>query len=125
MSFERASITGLPFGWPATTGGLSMADKQRLRRVEDRVAKALADPVQLPPHTDWIDRIAAERPGIKRPLLQSQHAEVNARYPGCTLEYCCDCSQPTGAAGKGEDSLYDDDDGPYCRECWSDKFPDD
>ena len=69
---------------------------------------------------DWIDDEKRDRDcGHHRPLLQSQHAEVNARYPGCTLEYCCICDNPTGRAGEGEDSLFTDDgDGPYCWECW-------
>jgi len=71
--------------------------------------------------TDWIDNEKARRDqGINRPLLQSNHWAVNARYPGCTLEYCCECNQPTGNAGKGEDSNYtDDDEGPYCYECFT------
>lgn len=86
----------------------------------------MPDPLHLPPHGDWIDdEYEARNRGEHRALFQSQHAEVNARYPGCTLEYCCECDQPTGQAGKAEDSLYDDDDGPYCRECWDDKFPND
>ena len=69
---------------------------------------------------DWIDQIKRERDlGIKRPLYQSQYVAVNARYPGCTLEYCCDCGRPTGRAGRGDDSLYaDDGSGPYCEFCW-------
>ena len=69
---------------------------------------------------DWIDDEKARRDrGINRPLLQSDHWAVNARYPGCTLEYCCDCGGVTGRAGKGEDSLFtDDDEGPYCYDCW-------
>ena len=60
--------------------------------------------------SDWIDDEKANRDmGINRPLLQSDHWAVNARYPGCTLEYCCECDQPTGCAGKGEDSNYTDD----------------
>lgn len=71
---------------------------------------------------DWIDEEKRRRDcGQTRPLLQSQHAEVNARYPGCTLEYCCECDQPTGNAGRGEDSNYIDDDGPYCDECFVEK----
>ena len=37
------------------------------------------------------------------------------------LEYCCECDNPTGRAGKGEDSLYTDgvELGPYCEDCWS------
>ena len=75
--------------------------------------------------SDWIDDEKARRDsGINRPLLQGDHWGVNARYPsypGCTLEYCCECDQPTGRAGKGEDSLFtDDDEGPYCYECWTD-----
>lgn len=68
--------------------------------------------------SDWIDEEHERRRcGENRPLLQSQHAEVNARYPGCTLEYCCDCGAPTGRAGKAEDSLFTEDDaGPYCWE---------
>ena len=70
--------------------------------------------------TDWIDREARNRAnGGKRSLNQSDHAAVNARYPGCTLEYCCECDQPTGNAGRGEDSLFDEDgEGPFCEECW-------
>lgn len=69
---------------------------------------------------DWIDEERNRRAeGYNRPLLQSQHAEVNARYPGCTLEYCCECDQPTGRAGRTEDSLFTEDDrGPFCSECW-------
>ena len=36
------------------------------------------------------------------------------------LEYCFICDEPTGRAGKGEDSLYCDecDKGPYCPDCF-------
>ena len=36
------------------------------------------------------------------------------------LELCFVCDEPTGRAGKGEDSLYCDecDKGPYCPECF-------
>ena len=72
--------------------------------------------------TDWIDREYAQRKqGVNRPLLYSEHEAVNARYPGCTLEYCCECGSATGRAGKHDDSLFTDDgDGPYCHECWID-----
>ncbi len=33
-------------------------------------------------------------------------------------EYCIDCGYPTGKAGIYDDSLYVDDDGPYCEECY-------
>ena len=72
--------------------------------------------------SDWIDKEYERRErGITRGLNQSQHAEVNARYPGCTLEYCCECGQPTGRAGAGDDSLFSEEDGsgPYCEECWA------
>ena len=74
---------------------------------------------------DWIDEEKKRRDqGINRPLLQSQHWAVNARYPGCTLEYCCECDHPTGGAGKGEDSNYGEDgDGPYCWGCFKEKYP--
>ena len=38
--------------------------------------------------------------------------------PTLELEYCVECNQPTGKAGKAEDSLYRNDDGPYCEECF-------
>ena len=34
-------------------------------------------------------------------------------------ERCCMCDEPTGKAGRGEDSLYTEDGrGPYCPGCW-------
>ena len=72
---------------------------------------------------DWIDKIREERAsGVIRPLFQSEHAEVNNRYSGCTLEYCCECGEPTGNAGKGEDSNYtEDDEGPFCWDCFQER----
>lgn len=39
------------------------------------------------------------------------------------LEYCIKCDQPTGRAGRAEDSLYCDnpdcDKGPYCEDCYT------
>ena len=69
---------------------------------------------------DWLDTIKEERDrGVKRALQQDAHAAVNARYPGCTLEYCCKCDSPTGHAGRAENSLYTDDgEVPYCEDCW-------
>lgn len=70
---------------------------------------------------DWIDREKDSRQrGFTRPLLQSEHAAVNARHPGCTLEHCGVCGEPTGNAGRGEDSNYCEhcDAGPFCWECW-------
>jgi len=42
---------------------------------------------------------------------------------GRPLERCILCDEPTGRAGKGEDSLYvqtavDDEYGPFCEECY-------
>ena len=35
------------------------------------------------------------------------------------LEYCIACGEPTGRAGRGDDSLYHDNgSGPYCLECF-------
>lgn len=72
---------------------------------------------------DWIDQIKQERDnGYNRPLLQSQHKEVNSRYSGLTLEYCCECDNPTGNAGRGEDSNYTEDgEGPFCWDCFPEK----
>ena len=58
---------------------------------------------------DWVGE--EKKPGNnghKRTLLQTEH-----------LEYCCNCNQPTGCAGKGDDSHYTEDGkGPYCWDCW-------
>jgi hypothetical protein len=70
---------------------------------------------------DWIDQEFERRQqGQTRGLLQSQHAEVNAQHPGCTLEYCGVCEEPTGNAGRGEDSLFcaGCGVGPFCWGCW-------
>ena len=40
-------------------------------------------------------------------------------------EYCCWCEEPTGRAGLADDSLYLEDDGPYCRECYEEKIEND
>jgi hypothetical protein len=37
-----------------------------------------------------------------------------------TMETCCDCGAETGRAGRGDDSLYAGDYGPYCECCWDD-----
>lgn len=41
------------------------------------------------------------------------------------LEYCCECSAPTGRAGRLDDSIYigspDGEIGPLCEECY-DKY---
>lgn len=73
----------------------------------------------------WIDEEKARRDqGINRPLSQDAHAAVNARYLGCTREHCFLCGEETGRAGRGEDSMFDDEDnGPYCETCWKDKEP--
>lgn len=34
-------------------------------------------------------------------------------------EYCCECENATGRAGRADDSLYFGDHGPYCRDCWT------
>jgi len=75
---------------------------------------------------DWIDEEKHRRDnGIHRALSQSQHAAVNARYNGCTLEYCCECGEPTGRAGAHDDSLYlDDGAGPFCEECYLERYVD-
>lgn len=35
-------------------------------------------------------------------------------------EHCCECDGWTGRAGKGDDSLYAGNYGPYCEDCWGD-----
>jgi hypothetical protein len=36
-------------------------------------------------------------------------------------EYCCKCGCATGRAGAGEDSLYTENDGPFCEGCFPEK----
>jgi len=70
---------------------------------------------------DWIDKEKqCWDDGINRALTQDQHVVVNARYPGATLEYCCQCGEATGRAGRGDDSLFTEDLGPFCLVCWED-----
>ena len=72
---------------------------------------------------DWIDKVRDERSvGLNKPLYQSEHHAVNSRYPGLTIEYCIECGEPTGNAGKGEDSNYtENDEGPFCWGCFPEK----
>ena len=72
----------------------------------------------------WKEEIERRRQGIKRPLLQSQHDEINSIVPGLTWEYCCECSGKTGRAGRADDSLFIDDDGPFCWDCWEERVDD-
>jgi hypothetical protein len=74
--------------------------------------------------TDWIDEERKRRKhGINRFLLPSEHEAVNNRYPGCTLEYCSECEEATGRAGRREDSIFvnaidaSKEYGPLCYEC--------
>ena len=40
-----------------------------------------------------------------------------------TEELCCRCDEPTGRAGRGEDSLYVTEEwGPLCEDCWADTW---
>lgn len=35
------------------------------------------------------------------------------------LERCCNCDEPTGRAGRADDSLYCEcGEGPFCEDCW-------
>ncbi len=39
-------------------------------------------------------------------------------------EECMVCHEPTGKAGRGEDSLYTPNGiGPFCEQCWDDAWP--
>ena len=38
-----------------------------------------------------------------------------------SYEMCCECGKRTGRAGKGEDSLYDEDEGPFCEDCYEER----
>ena len=68
---------------------------------------------------DWIDKEYQDRQrGIKRALSQDQHSRVNSRYPDCTEERCVQCDNFTGRAGRGDDSLFTTEGGPYCEDCY-------
>ena len=54
--------------------------------------------------------------GYRHALSQSEHERWNAaHYPG-TRQLCCQCDQPTGRCE--EDSLYLEDVGPLCVDCF-------
>lgn len=54
--------------------------------------------------------------GQRRALTQSQHESWNdANYPG-TRQLCECCDEPTGRCE--EDSMYANDEGPLCEECY-------
>ena len=38
---------------------------------------------------------------------------------GTEFERCYECEKPTGRSGKGEDSLYVGELGPYCDDCYN------
>jgi len=49
-------------------------------------------------------------------LDQSTHERINAsHYPG-TRQLCCECEEPTGRCE--EDSIYINEIGPMCEECY-------
>ena len=41
------------------------------------------------------------------------------------IEYCCKCGKATGRAGRGDDSIYIGDNGPFCEECCANPSHDD
>lgn len=54
--------------------------------------------------------------GRRKAMHQSDHEKWNAsHYPG-TRQLCTNCDEPTGRCE--DDSLFIEDDGPYCEECW-------
>ena len=61
--------------------------------------------------------------GRRRALSQDAHEAWNSRhYPG-TQQLCSECDEPTGRCE--EDSMYIDDTGPLCEECYAAKEPTD
>ena len=34
------------------------------------------------------------------------------------IERCCECDEPTGKAGRLDDSLFDEGEGPFCEDCF-------
>ena len=34
------------------------------------------------------------------------------------IERCVECDEPTGKAGRLDDSLYDEGEGPFCEDCF-------
>lgn len=39
-----------------------------------------------------------------------------------TLEHCLNCGDPTGRAGRHDDSLFEGDIGPFCEDCWAHRY---
>lgn len=54
-------------------------------------------------------------PGLRNPRYSLEHG-YDALW--ADPELCCKCGEATGRAGKDEDSLYTDDDGPFCEDCF-------
>ena len=45
-----------------------------------------------------------------------------SKYKDHSLEYCCECGEPTENAGELEDSNYTEDgNGPFCWDCFPEK----
>ena len=58
--------------------------------------------------------------GYRHAMTQSEHEEWNrSNYPG-TLQLCYECGEPTGRCE--EDEMTDEDDNPYCQECWNNRM---
>jgi len=61
--------------------------------------------------------------GTRHAMSQSAHEKWNAaQYPG-TRQLCCKCEEPTGRCE--DDSLYIDDEGPFCEICWEEMASED
>lgn len=59
--------------------------------------------------------------GIRKALSQDEHEKWNSyNYPD-TKQLCCDCESPTGRCE--DDSIFIDDLGPLCEECFNSLAP--
>ncbi len=55
--------------------------------------------------------------GYRHAMNQDEHEKWNAtHFPG-TRQLCCQCGEPTGNCE--EDSIFIDDLGPLCEDCYS------
>ena len=72
----------------------------------------------MPPEDNPQDEAKMTREDYES-FMERRRFDTATPAPNDIAECCCKCLQPTGRAGRGEDSIYCDhcDSGPYCEEC--------
>ena len=77
-----------------------------------KIPNHVADGFTTKEQQNLVKVITAHHPKEK-PITDAGHAGFK------DIEICVKCGEPTGRAGRADDSLYDENDnGPYCWECF-------